>query len=88
VIRLFALVLCGGALAAFGQTPCEKLSLRKLSDATITAAESVAAGPYRAATAPAPAAAPAGRGAVGRASCPARVLPRGRDTHAHCGLAH
>jgi feruloyl esterase len=59
VIRSVALILCGGAFAAFAQTPCDKLSSLKFPDATITAAESVAAGPYRAAATPAPAAAPA-----------------------------
>ena len=83
MIRSIALLMGGGMLAAFAQTPCDKLSSVKLPDATITAAESVAAGPYRTAAAP-PAAAPApvasgapgGRGAGRGAAAPAApILP-------------
>ena len=69
MIRSLAFVFCG-ALAVFAQTPCDKLASLTLPDATITAAEAIAAGPYRAATpapaaAAAPAAAPAGGGRAG-----------------------
>ena len=73
VIRYSAqFLLCGSLFTALAQTPCDKLKSLNLPDATITAAESVAAGPYRAAAAPPPgpavpggrAGAPAGRGAT------------------------
>src|SRR5712692_9731462 len=55
MIRTFALVLstCAVALA---QTPCENLKSLSLPTVTITAAEAVAAGPYRPAPPPAAAA--------------------------------
>ena len=57
----FACVLAATEFAAFGQTTCEQLKSLKLVDATITLAESVAAGPFRSPAAPSPA--------------PAQILP-------------
>ena len=52
----FVLIMFGGALlTALAQTPCENLKSLALPNVTITAAESVAAGPYRAAGPPQPA---------------------------------
>lgn len=47
MIRTFALLLAGTALAALAATPCESLASARLPDTTITAAEMVAAGPYQ-----------------------------------------
>jgi feruloyl esterase len=74
--NLFALTFSGVLCTAFGQTPCENLKSLTLPNVTITAAESVAAGPYRAPQPPAGAPVPAGRGAG-----PAPMLP------AHCRVA-
>jgi feruloyl esterase len=93
-MRYFALLFVGGIAAAFAQTPCEKLSSVKIQDAAITAAELVAAGPYRAPappTAPAPVAvapaAPSGAGgrAGGRGAGAAQAAPP--ILPAHCRVA-
>ena len=47
MIRTIALALSGALLAAFGQTPCENLKSVTLTGGAITAAEAVAAGPFR-----------------------------------------
>src|SRR5262245_40200834 len=60
MIRNFALLLSGATIAALAQTPCENLKSLKIADTVITAAEAVAAGPYRAP-------APAGGAAAGAA---------------------
>ncbi|HEY7336029.1 MAG TPA: tannase/feruloyl esterase family alpha/beta hydrolase [Bryobacteraceae bacterium] len=82
------LMACGGLFAAFAETPCEKLSSVNLQNATITAAESVPSGPYRApagaTAAPAPARgaeARGGRGAGKGAPAAPPILP------AHCRIA-
>src|SRR5713226_2940147 len=71
MIRNLAFVLSGALFAAFAETPCDRLKSLSLPDTTITAAESVAAGPYQP---PAPAAA-------GAAQPSAVMLP------AHCRVA-
>ncbi len=69
MIRTFALVFSSTLFVAFGQTPCESLANLKLQNATISKAEIVAAGPFRA---PAPAGVPA---RAGGPSAPTLNLP-------------
>src|SRR5262249_45657458 len=83
VIRCFALVVSGCLFAAFAQTPCDKLKSLNLPDASIIAAESVAAGPYRAAPAPGPVAAPVPLAPGGRAG----AAPAPPMLPAHCRVA-
>jgi feruloyl esterase len=48
MIRSLPFFLTVGLFTAYAQSPCERLKSLSLPDTTITAAESVAAGPYRA----------------------------------------
>ncbi|HEX5431296.1 MAG TPA: tannase/feruloyl esterase family alpha/beta hydrolase [Bryobacteraceae bacterium] len=64
LIQSLTFAFSGTLFLALGQTPCANLKSLSLPNATITAAESVAAGPYRA-PGRGPAAVPAGRGRAG-----------------------
>ena len=67
-------VLSSGALAAFGQTPCENLKSFALANGRITEAEAVASGPFRPP-------APEGRGGTQPGQPSALILP------AYCRVA-